>query len=103
MRRLLIFILIFGLEMGVQTSVRGESTDPSELFLSAYMAVQQGEKLERDGKFALALKKYKSAAVVLDQVHAKYPNWQPLIVDYRKKRTTENIAKIQQRIALEGN
>src|SRR5438045_1056934 len=101
MRRFLFLIVLCILGMG-RLSARAESGDPSEMFLGAYMAVQQGETMERDGKYKAALAKYRYAASLLDQVHARYPTWQPLIVDYRKKRTSENIGKLQEKIASEN-
>ena len=42
--------------------------------------------------------KYRYAATLLDQIGQKYPNWQPLIVEYRKKRTSESIARLEQQV-----
>jgi Flp pilus assembly protein TadD/predicted nucleic acid-binding Zn-ribbon protein len=70
--------------------------DTSELFLNAYMANEQGQKLENSGDTQKALSKYRYAASLLDQITHDDPNWQPVIVDYRKKRISENIARLQQ-------
>ena len=75
-----------------------DAGDPSELFLGAYMSVQLGEKFEHDGNLKQSLAKYRSAARDLDQLGKKYPSWQPLIVEYRKKRTAENISRVEQRL-----
>src|ERR1043166_3708762 len=98
MRRFFLLLLACAVvNSGAPRVVRAaESTDPSDLFLNAYMAVQQGEKFEHDGNSPQALSKYKYAAGVLDQISAKYPNWNRMIVDYRKKRTAENITRIEQ-------
>ena len=76
--------------------------DPSEQFLDAYMVVQQAEKLEQSGKLRAALSKYKSAANTLDQIHDKAPTWQPVIVDYRKKKTADSILALEQKLATEA-
>jgi len=102
MRQFSVLILIFALSIAGTSFLRAESSDPSELFLSAYMSVQNGEKLEEEGKYKLALQKYRYAASLLEQIHEKTPEWQPLIVDYRTKKTTESIDKIQKKIELEG-
>ena len=46
MRQLSVLILIFALQLAAAPFLQAESSDPSELFLSAYMSVQNGEKLE---------------------------------------------------------
>ena len=78
------------------------STDPGDLFVNAYMAVQQGEKAEQSGSLKVALTKLRSAAGVLDQIATRFPNWQPQIVDYRKTRTLDAIARVQEKIARSG-
>jgi len=102
MRHFSVLILLFALHVIAAPVLHAESSDPSELFLSAYMSVQNGEKLEEQGKYKLALQKYRYAASLLEQIHEKTPEWQPLIVDYRTKKTTESIDKIQKKIDLEG-
>src|SRR5438093_10015917 len=104
MRRFLLLLLtvaIANFSVPVQLARAAELSDPSELFLSAYMAVQAGEKFEHDGSLKQALAKYRYAASMLDQLSAKFSSWQPVIVDYRKKRTSENIARIVQRIGTD--
>jgi hypothetical protein len=78
------------------------NVDPGDLFVNAYMAVQQGEKAEQNGNFKLALTKLRSAATVLDQIASQFPNWQPQIVDYRKTRTADSITRVQEKIARFG-
>ena len=73
----------------------GVTADSSDLFLNAYMANETGEKLESAGDPERALEKYRYAASLLDQISHNDPNWQPVVVDYRKKRVSENIARLQ--------
>ncbi|MEA3188297.1 MAG: hypothetical protein QOD99_2127 [Chthoniobacter sp.] len=96
MRRILLLVVCFTLGVGRPAPVSAQSTDPSDLFLNAYMAVQQGERLEHDGSGKQALSKYRYAASLLEQIQQRYPTWQPLIVEYRKKRTSEHIAALEQ-------
>jgi Flp pilus assembly protein TadD/septal ring factor EnvC (AmiA/AmiB activator) len=72
-----------------------ETADTSDLFLNAYMANEEGQKLESAGDSTKALEKYRYAASLLDQITRDDPNWQPIVVDYRKKRVSENIARLQ--------
>ena len=79
------------------------SGDPSELFLKAFTSVQQGEKLETDGRLKPALAKYRFAASLLEQLNQANPNWQPLIVRYRMRKTSENIQSLEEKIKLQPN
>ncbi len=76
-------------------------SDPSEVFLKAFTSVQQGEKLEEDGKLRPALAKYRFAASLLEQLTQTNPSWQPLIVKYRVRKTTENIQKLEDKLSLQ--
>lgn len=76
--------------------------DPSEMFLNAYLAVQQGEKLEGNGQNSAALAKFRFAASLLQQVQEADPNWQPLIVDYRRQKTGSAISRVEEKIQNEG-
>ena len=77
------------------------TADPSEVFLKAFTSVQQGEKLEEDGNLRPALAKYRFAASLLEQLNQTNPNWQPLIVRYRVRKTTENIRKLEDKLTLQ--
>src|SRR5689334_25440414 len=100
--RHLVLILLACFAVGV-SSVRAAGTaDPGDLFVNAYMSVQQAEKAEQSGSYKTALAKYRSAATMLDQIASGFPNWQPQIVGYRKQRTGEAIVRVQDRIARGG-
>ncbi|HEY5893332.1 MAG TPA: tetratricopeptide repeat protein [Chthoniobacterales bacterium] len=77
------------------SQVLAAGQDPSDLFLKAYMAIQTAEKLETNGKTTEALKQYKFAGGVLDQIRSNSPNWQPLVIEYRSKKTSQKIADLQ--------
>lgn len=83
-------------------SIHAQSSDPGDLFVSAYMAVQAGEKAEQAGNLKEAISKFRYAAQMLDQISEKNPAWQPSIIDYRKKRTAEAIGRVQDRVAQVG-
>ncbi len=76
--------------------------DPSAAFFSAYMSYQQAEKLERENSFKAALAKYRYTAGLLDQISSRHPDWQKAIVDYRQRKTSEAIANLEQKLALEA-
>ncbi len=68
--------------------------DPSDIFVQALLASQSGEKLAADGKTREALAKFRFAAGLLDQIKADSPKWQPLVREYRAKKTAEFIASL---------
>ena len=72
-----------------------QSDDPSETFLKAYMTAQQGEKLERDNQFGLALSKYRFAGSLLEELKRTHSSWQPAIVEYRSRKVSESILRVQ--------
>ncbi len=72
-----------------------QTEDPSEVFLKAYMTAQQGEKLEHDSQFKTALAKYRFAGSLLEDLRKRHPEWQPAIVDYRSRKVSESILRIQ--------
>jgi flagellin-like hook-associated protein FlgL len=76
-------------------SPAAESDDPSEAFLKAYMTAQQGEKLEHENQFKAALAKYRFAGTLLDQLRKAHPDWQPAIVEYRGRKVSESILRVQ--------
>ena len=73
--------------------------DSSDLFLKAFQSFQAGERLEREVKQRQALEKYRSAEELLQQITKVAPDWQPLVVEYRLKKTQENITRLQEIVA----
>ena len=80
-----------------------QSEDPSEIFLKAYMTSQQGEKLEHDGQFKAALAKYRFAGSLLEDLRKHHGDWQPAIVEYRSRKVSENILRVQDRAATQAD
>src|SRR5213075_1394655 len=91
-RSILLASVIFCLASPLLTA---ESDDPSENFLKAYMTSQQGEKLEHENQFTAALAKYRFAGTLLEQLHKAHPDWQPAIVEYRGRKVSESILRVQ--------
>ena len=87
--------LLFAGLLFVVTSAQAQSDDPSETFLKAYMTAQQGEKLERDNQFTRALAKYRLAGNLLEELKKTHSDWQPAIVEYRSRKVSESILRVQ--------
>ena len=80
-----------------------QADDPSETFLKAYMTSQQGEKLEHENQFKAALAKYRFAGSLLEQLRKSHPDWQPAIVEYRGRKVSESILRVQDRASTQEN
>jgi tetratricopeptide (TPR) repeat protein len=85
----------------VSPLVLGQADDPSETFLKAYMTSQQGEKLEHENQFKAALDKYRFAGTLLEQLRKAHPDWQPAIVEYRGRKVSESILRVQDKAGTE--
>src|SRR6266436_8080684 len=84
-------------------ALRAQADDPSETFLKAYMTSQQGDKLEHENQFAAALAKYRFAGTLLEQLRKAHPDWQPAIVEYRGRKVSESILRVQDKTGTQEN
>lgn len=75
--------------------------DPSEVFLKAYMTSQQGEKLEHDNQLQAALAKFRFAGSLLEELKKTNGDWQRAIVDYRSRKISENILRVQGKLGVQ--
>jgi Flp pilus assembly protein TadD len=78
-----------------------QSDDPSEVFLKAYMTSQQGEKLEHDNQLQAALSKFRFAGSLLEDLKKTHGDWQRAIVDYRSRKISENIIRVQGKLGTQ--
>src|SRR5207248_3406571 len=99
MKRIGLVLLGGMLIVGASGRVFAEQDDPSEVFLKAYMTAQQSEKLERDNHFKTALAKYRFAGSLIDQLRKSHGDWQPAIVEYRGRKISEGILRVQDKLA----
>ena len=75
-----------------------QQDDPSEIFLKAYLSAQQGEKLEHQDRFKTALAKYRFAGSLIEELRKSHAQWQPAVVEYRGRKISEAILRLQERI-----
>jgi Flp pilus assembly protein TadD len=78
--------------------VVAQQDDPSEIFLKAYLSAQQGEKLECQDRFKTALAKYRFAGSLIEELRKSHAQWQPAVVEYRGRKISEAILRLQERI-----
>jgi Flp pilus assembly protein TadD len=81
----------------------GQGDDASEIFLKAYLSAQQGAKLERENQFKTALAKYRFAGSLIEQLRKSHAGWQPAIVEYRGRKISEGILRIQERMSRQND
>jgi Flp pilus assembly protein TadD len=76
----------------------GQQDDPSEIFLKAYLSAQKGEKLEYQDRLKTALAKYRFAGSLIEELRKSHADWQPAVVEYRGRKISEAILRLQERI-----
>ncbi len=92
-------ILLVGLSIFLTPArLKAQADDPSEVFLKAYMTSQQGEKLEHDNQLQAALAKFRFAGSLLEELKRTRSDWQSAIVDYRSRKISENIVRVQAKL-----
>lgn len=74
---------------------RAQDSDPAGQFFVAYQEFQRAEKLEREGRTKDAAAKFRYVATQLGQIKSQSPDWQPLVVDFRLKKTQEALVRLQ--------
>jgi hypothetical protein len=79
--------------------VPAQQDDPSEIFLKAYLSAQQGEKLEHENRFKVALAKFRFAGSLIEELRRSHSDWQSAIVEYRGRKIGEGILRVQERIS----
>ena len=79
--------------------VLGQQDDSSEIFLKAYLSAQQAEKLEHQSRFKTALAKYRFAGSLIEELRRSHFDWQPAVVEYRGRKISEGILRLQERMA----
>ena len=87
----------------VSGQLAAQSDDPSEMFLKAYMTAQQGEKLEHENQFKSALAKYRFAGSLLEELRKSHADWQPAIVEYRGRKVSESILRVQSKVSTQDD
>jgi tetratricopeptide (TPR) repeat protein len=96
-------ILLIGFFFLALNVFGAQHDDPSEIFLKAYMTAQQGEKFEHENQFKTALTRYRSAGSLIEELRKSHADWQPVIVDYRGRKISEGILRIQDKMSTQND
>ncbi|MEX1110942.1 MAG: tetratricopeptide repeat protein [Chthoniobacterales bacterium] len=73
--------------------------DPSGAFFAAYQEYQRAERLEREGRNDDAIAKFRYVAAQLGQIKSQHPDWQPLVVDFRLRKTSQAVLRLEGSLA----
>jgi cell division septum initiation protein DivIVA len=96
-------ILVAGLFFLALNQFAAQRDDPSEIFLKAYMTAQQGEKFEHENQFKTALSKFRFAGSLIEELRKSHADWQPAIVEYRGRKISEGILRIQGKLSTQND
>jgi len=69
--------------------------DPASEFFAAYQEFQRAERLEREGRTQDAAAKFRYVATQLGQIKSQSADWQPMVVDFRLKKTQEALVRLE--------
>ncbi len=74
------------------------SQDAGTVYLEAYLQVEDAEKLELQGHFSQAHRKYSDAKNILDTIARNHRDWRPEVLTYRRRKVNEAIERCRARI-----
>tara|TARA_R110002096_G_scaffold376724_9_gene570516 strand:- start:13815 stop:16547 length:2733 start_codon:yes stop_codon:yes gene_type:complete len=77
------------------------STDPSDLWLRAYMKMRDAETKEESGKDLEALASYRESQRLFDYISRTHPSWKKNMMDFRRRALLDKIDQVHAR--LKGN
>ena len=69
--------------------------NPSDLYLQAYLLMEDGGNEVGKGNYETAFAKYKQAGQLFDVVARSSPEWKGQIVRYRRKKIREDLARVR--------
>src|SRR3954462_15108310 len=82
---------------------RGAIGGPQRDIFKSLHDFAAGEKLEHDNQFKAALAKYRFAGSLLEELRKRHADWQPAIVEYRSRKVSENILRVQDKAATQAD
>jgi hypothetical protein len=98
-KSLLWFVLLVMVGVWTLNARAAEPSDPSDQFLNAYFRIQEGDKAESQGNWALAHQRYTAALGILNTVKTQSPNWNPHIIEFRIGYCNEHLAALKPRLS----
>lgn len=88
-------IAFFGLFAAAAANMARAQEDPAREYFTAYQEYQRAERLEREGRSGDAIAKFRYVATQLGQIKSQFPDWQPMVIDFRLGKTKEAILRLE--------
>ncbi|MEO0445909.1 MAG: tetratricopeptide repeat protein [Verrucomicrobiota bacterium] len=80
------------------SSADGDLSDPSDVWLRAYMIMQEAEEKESQRRDLEALSKYREAQRLFDYIARTNPDWKSNMLSYRRKAILDKIDGLHQKM-----
>ncbi len=93
--RLFRTIALFGVLVAAAANPARAQDDPAREYFTAYQEYQRAERLEREGRSGDAIAKFRYVATQLGQIKSEFPDWQPMVIDFRLGKTREAILRLE--------
>ena len=74
-----------------ESAVKPPAADGAPQFFAAYRDFRKAETMLREGRKKEAKKMFINVLEQLEQIKAQAPGWQPMVVDFRLKRTRDHL------------
>ncbi len=88
-------IALFGVLVAAAANPARAQDDPAREYFTAYQEYQRAERLEREGRSGDAIAKFRYVATQLGQIKSEFPDWQPMVIDFRLGKTREAILRLE--------
>ncbi|VVM05363.1 hypothetical protein MAMT_00615 [Methylacidimicrobium tartarophylax] len=79
---------------------RAASTSPQDRFLEAYVSLRDADRLAARKDYAGASRGYQQALSQLSEIRRRYPDWEPAVIRYRLRYTTERLDAVGKKVTL---
>ncbi|MCX6899138.1 MAG: tetratricopeptide repeat protein [Verrucomicrobia bacterium] len=96
-----VFLTAFIIQCGPLFAA-GPAKDASDLFLRAYLQIQEGDGAFDKGDYTAAQTRYKDALAILKDIQSVQPDWNPHIISFREHYCDQRIAEAKVRLAGGG-
>lgn len=74
-------------------SLGQQSSAPGDIYLEAYLLLEDAQKLETQSQFSASLRKFSETKKILEALARNHPEWRPEVVTYRRRKVNEAIAR----------
>ncbi|MBI5395714.1 MAG: tetratricopeptide repeat protein [Verrucomicrobia bacterium] len=100
MRKIAVILLLLGaISSLTPTATAAPARDASDLFLRAYMQIQEGDAAKERSDWKTAEARYQDALNILKDIETAQPDWNPHIVNFRKHYCEQNITDARNKAA----